>query len=203
MRCLLYQLRTGQVGKPSCLSRYDDDQRRRSCVRCAIFTPPCGLVTTLALPTPCPTSALSSTTIRASQMRNHCGTRTHSTNSATTRTRWSTSGSFTASNSTRSTTLSGETYVHHTPSCHPFHVVHTAQTNTRFETAKAATVSGLPPHATAEQREERLSAFYRNWVLQEATRQEEYNSEWRRRSMQEIKLAARVSFQKVKVRFAS
>jgi hypothetical protein len=78
-----------------------------------------------------------------------------------------------------------------------------AQTNTRFETAKAAAVSGLPPHATAEQREGRLSAFYRNWVLQEATRQEEYNSEWRRRSMQEIKLAARVSFQKVKVRFTS
>ena len=78
-----------------------------------------------------------------------------------------------------------------------------AQTNTRFETAKAAAVSGLPPHATAEQREERLSAFYKNWVLQEATRQEEYNSEWRRRSMQEIKLAARVSFQKAKVRFAS
>jgi len=64
-------------------------------------------------------------------------------------------------------------------------------------------VSGLPLHATAEQREERLSAFYKNWVLQEATRQEEYDSEWRRRSMQEIKLAARVSFQKLKVRFAS
>jgi hypothetical protein len=78
---------------------------------------------------------------------------------------------------------------------------HTLQTNTRFEAAKTAAVSGLPPHATAEQREERLSEFYKNWVLQEATRQEEYNSEWRRRSMQEIKLAARVSYQKLKERF--
>jgi hypothetical protein len=77
------------------------------------------------------------------------------------------------------------------------------QTNTRFEVAKAATVDGLPPHATAQQREEQLSEFYRSWVLQEATRQEEYNAEWRRRSMQEIKLAARVSFQKLKARFTS
>jgi hypothetical protein len=75
------------------------------------------------------------------------------------------------------------------------------QTNTRFEMAKAAAVTGLPPHATAEQREGRLSEFYRHWVLQEAARQEAYNSEWRRRSMQEIKLAARVSYQKLKVRF--
>jgi len=65
-------------------------------------------------------------------------------------------------------------------------------TNTRFEAAKDAAISSLPPHPTAEQREERLSEFYKNWVLQEARRQEEYNSEWRRRSMQEIKLAARV-----------
>ena len=181
--------------------RYDDHRRRQSYVPCAIFTPPCGLVTTSVLQTPCPTSALFSTTIRASRMRNHCDTRTHSTNSATTRTRWSTSGSFTASNSTRSMTLSGEMYVDHTPP--PPRVIHAAQTNTRFEAGKAAVVNELSPHATAEQREERLSAFYKNWVLQEATRQEEYNSEWRRRSMQEIKLAARVCFQNVKVRFAS
>jgi len=76
-------------------------------------------------------------------------------------------------------------------------------TNSRFEAAKAAAVSGLPPHATAEQREERLSEFYKNWVLQEATRQEEYNSEWRRRSLQEIKLAARVSYKKLKERFTA
>jgi hypothetical protein len=71
-------------------------------------------------------------------------------------------------------------------------------TNTRFDTAKAAAVNSLPPHATAEQREERLGEFYEKWVLQEAARQEEYNAEWRRRSMQEIKLAARVSYQKLK-----
>ena len=80
---------------------------------------------------------------------------------------------------------------------------HLTQTNTRFDAAKAVVVSGLPPHATAEQREERLGEFYKQWVLQEATRQEEYNAEWRRRSMQEIKLAARVSFPKLKAQFTS
>jgi hypothetical protein len=77
------------------------------------------------------------------------------------------------------------------------------QTNTRFEAAKAAAVNGLSPHATAEQREERLGEFYESWVLQETTRQREYNSEWRRRSMEEIKLATRVSYQKLKARFVS
>jgi apoptogenic protein 1 len=74
------------------------------------------------------------------------------------------------------------------------------QTNTRFEAAKDALMSGLPPHATAEQREERLSEFYKNWVLQEARWQKEFDSEWRRRSMQEIKLAARVSYHRLKAR---
>jgi hypothetical protein len=77
------------------------------------------------------------------------------------------------------------------------------QTNTRFEAAKAAAVNGLLPHATAEQREERLGEFYESWVLQETARQQEYNSEWRRRSMEEIKLATRVSYQKLKARFLS
>jgi len=76
-------------------------------------------------------------------------------------------------------------------------------TNTRFEATKAAVVSGLPPHATAEQREDRLGELYKNWILQEAARQEEYDSEWRRRSMQGIQLAARVSYQKLKVKFTT
>jgi hypothetical protein len=80
---------------------------------------------------------------------------------------------------------------------------HPIQTNTRFDAAKAAAMSDFPPHVTAEQREERLGEFYKKWVLQEAARQEEYNSEWRRRSMQEIKLAARVSYQKLKAQFTS
>ncbi|KAH9079552.1 hypothetical protein EDB83DRAFT_2503988 [Lactarius deliciosus] len=75
--------------------------------------------------------------------------------------------------------------------------------NTRFEVAKAAALSGLPPHSTTQQREERLGKFYRNWVLQEATRQLEYNAEWRRRSMEEIVLALRVSYHGLKARFMS
>ncbi|KAF8274890.1 hypothetical protein EI94DRAFT_1775386, partial [Lactarius quietus] len=75
--------------------------------------------------------------------------------------------------------------------------------NTRFEVAKAAAMSGLPSHATAQQREERLGKFYRNWVLQEATRQLEYNAEWRRRSLEEITLSLRVSYHRLKARFTS
>jgi hypothetical protein len=77
------------------------------------------------------------------------------------------------------------------------------QTNTRFDAAKEAVISDFPPHATTKQREERLGEFYKTWVLQEAARQEEYNAEWRRRSMQEIKLAARVSYQKLKAQFTT
>jgi Apoptogenic protein 1 len=77
------------------------------------------------------------------------------------------------------------------------------QTNTRFEAAKVTAIDSLSPHATAEQRNERLGEFYKSWVLQEMTRQQEYDSEWRRRSMEEIKLAARVSYQKFKARFVS
>jgi len=73
--------------------------------------------------------------------------------------------------------------------------------NTRFEVAKAAAMSGLSPHATAQQREERLGMFYRKWVLQEATRQVEYNAEWRRRSMEDIALSLRVSYHRLKARF--
>jgi hypothetical protein len=77
------------------------------------------------------------------------------------------------------------------------------QSNTRFEVAKAAAISGLSPHATAQQREERLGILYRKWVLQEATRQVEYNAEWRRRSMEEIALSLRVSYHRFKARFTS
>jgi hypothetical protein len=77
------------------------------------------------------------------------------------------------------------------------------QSNTRFELAKAAAMSTLPPHATAQQREECLGMFYRKWVLQEATRQLEYNAEWRRRSMEEIALSLRVSYHRLKARFTS
>jgi len=73
--------------------------------------------------------------------------------------------------------------------------------NTRFEVAKNAAMSGLPPGVTAQQREECLGKFYRKWVLQEATRQLEYNAEWRRRGMEEIVLSLRVSYHRLKARF--
>jgi len=75
--------------------------------------------------------------------------------------------------------------------------------NMRFEVAKAVAMSVLPPHATAQQREECLGMFYRKWVLQEVTRQVEYNAEWRRRSMEEIALSLRVTYHRFKARFTS
>ncbi|KAI0273770.1 hypothetical protein BC834DRAFT_816339 [Gloeopeniophorella convolvens] len=74
-------------------------------------------------------------------------------------------------------------------------------TNTRFEAGKAAAMGSLHPEATPAQREVRLSEFYRDWVLQEGPRQQEYNAEYRRMTMEQIKLAARVSFRKLRTRF--
>jgi hypothetical protein len=95
---------------------------------------------------------------------------------------------------------SGETYVSHLRVLSP---PDTLQSNTRFKVAKAAATSDLPPHATAQQREESLGEFYRSWVLQEGTRQLEYNAEWRRRNMEEIALSLRVSYHGLKARFTS
>ena len=97
----------------------------------------------------------------------------------------------------------GEMYVSRPQSLSPPVPIRPLQSNTRFEVAKAAAMSGLPPHATAQQREEHLGMFYGKWVLQEATRQLEYNAEWRRRSMEEIALSFRVSYHRLKARFTS
>ncbi|KAA1471120.1 hypothetical protein DENSPDRAFT_837048 [Dentipellis sp. KUC8613] len=72
--------------------------------------------------------------------------------------------------------------------------------NARFERAKAAVLSSLPESASADARELALADFYKQWVLQETTRQENYTREWRQRSFEEIKLAARVHYQKLVAR---
>ncbi|TFY72649.1 hypothetical protein EVG20_g324 [Dentipellis fragilis] len=72
--------------------------------------------------------------------------------------------------------------------------------NARFERAKAAVLSSLPETASANARELALADFYKQWVLQETTRQENYTREWRQRSFEEIKLAARVHYHKLVAR---
>jgi len=48
--------------------------------------------------------------------------------------------------------------------------------------------------------EKALSEFYKKWVMQEKTRQDEYSTEWRKRNWDNILLAARVEFQRFKQR---
>ncbi|THH17814.1 hypothetical protein EW146_g3081 [Bondarzewia mesenterica] len=72
--------------------------------------------------------------------------------------------------------------------------------NARFESAKAAVLSSLPPSCTLAQHDLALSDFYKHWVQQESKRQEEYTREWRLRSFEEIKLALRIHYQKFMAR---
>ncbi|KAF9227509.1 hypothetical protein BS17DRAFT_773895 [Gyrodon lividus] len=74
------------------------------------------------------------------------------------------------------------------------------ESNTRFEAAKESVLASLPDSATSEMRESALSEFYKKWVVQERTRQDEYSSEWRKRNFENIVLAARVEYQRFKRR---
>jgi hypothetical protein len=72
--------------------------------------------------------------------------------------------------------------------------------NTRFEAAKQSVLTSLPESASPETRENALSEFYKKWVMQEKTRQNEYSDEWRKRNWDTILLAARVEYQRFKQR---
>ncbi|ETW85860.1 hypothetical protein HETIRDRAFT_243182, partial [Heterobasidion irregulare TC 32-1] len=76
-----------------------------------------------------------------------------------------------------------------------------ADSNARFDASLASAVAGTAP--SSPQHERALNAFYGRWVHAEAVRQEEYNREWRRRSVEEIKLAFRVSWQRLLARFTA
>jgi hypothetical protein len=66
--------------------------------------------------------------------------------------------------------------------------------NTRFEAAKQIVLSRVPESSSPLVRERALSQFYREWLLQEARRQEVYTSEWRKRNSEAIVLAARAAW---------
>ncbi|KAI0322246.1 hypothetical protein OF83DRAFT_1095271 [Amylostereum chailletii] len=74
------------------------------------------------------------------------------------------------------------------------------ETNGRFEAAKASVLESLPPGTSADERENALSEFYKQWVQQETHRQDAYTREWRQRNFEEIRLAARVLYRKLKAR---
>ncbi|PBK96917.1 hypothetical protein ARMGADRAFT_989158 [Armillaria gallica] len=65
--------------------------------------------------------------------------------------------------------------------------------NIRFEGGKEAVLASLPPTATAVDKEEALSEFYKQWVMQETDRTGQYTREWRARNISCITLAARVA----------
>ncbi|KAF8136730.1 hypothetical protein EV363DRAFT_1545461 [Boletus edulis] len=72
--------------------------------------------------------------------------------------------------------------------------------NTRFETAKQSVLASIPESASSETRENAFSEFYKKWVMQEKTRQDEYSDEWRKRNWDTILLAARIELQRFKQR---
>ncbi|KAI6045771.1 hypothetical protein EDC04DRAFT_3031672 [Pisolithus marmoratus] len=74
------------------------------------------------------------------------------------------------------------------------------ESNERFEAAKASVLSSLPASTSSETREQALSELYRMWVIQERERQEEYSNQWRKRNFENIVLAARVEYGRLKRR---
>ncbi|EIN07337.1 hypothetical protein PUNSTDRAFT_71028 [Punctularia strigosozonata HHB-11173 SS5] len=75
--------------------------------------------------------------------------------------------------------------------------------NTRFEAGKAAVLSSLPADTLAADRERALSDFYAKWIQQEKHRQEEYSKQYRAKNISEIQLAARLHYQKLRMRIAN
>ncbi|KAH0827061.1 hypothetical protein J3R83DRAFT_4745 [Lanmaoa asiatica] len=87
-----------------------------------------------------------------------------------------------------------------TPSLDPFVHSQLPQSNSRFETAKQSILASLPGSASPQTHENALSEFYKGWVMQERKRQDEYSAEWRKRHWDNVFLAARVEYQRLKQR---
>ncbi|KAJ3999120.1 hypothetical protein F5050DRAFT_1551071, partial [Lentinula boryana] len=68
------------------------------------------------------------------------------------------------------------------------------ESNARYESAKEAVLAGLPAASTPMDKENALSEFYKQWLLQESERVDEYSKIWRARNWANIILAARVTY---------
>ncbi|THU89519.1 hypothetical protein K435DRAFT_286283 [Dendrothele bispora CBS 962.96] len=69
--------------------------------------------------------------------------------------------------------------------------------NCRFEAAKQAVIEGLPSTASPLDKERALSEFYKQWLMQERSRLDQYTDSWRNRNVACILLSARVHWQKL------
>jgi len=74
--------------------------------------------------------------------------------------------------------------------------------NTRFYSAKEVILSSLPKNATVRDKEEALSVFLKQWVVQENERTDAYTAEWRSRNVELIQMGARVEYHRLKTRLA-
>ncbi|OJA08150.1 hypothetical protein AZE42_03588 [Rhizopogon vesiculosus] len=84
-----------------------------------------------------------------------------------------------------------------------FNHAYWAESNTRFEAAKSSVLAALLPNAPTEAHEHALSEFYKKWVIQERVRQDEYDVELRKRTFEDLSLAAKVEFQRAKKRLGN
>ncbi|PPR08096.1 hypothetical protein CVT24_010557 [Panaeolus cyanescens] len=75
--------------------------------------------------------------------------------------------------------------------------------NTRFYAAKTAVLESLPSTITAREKEEALSTFYLQWLMQENERTMLYTNEWRRRNFQLISLSFKVYMQRWRNKISS
>ncbi|TFK42540.1 hypothetical protein BDQ12DRAFT_676386 [Crucibulum laeve] len=75
-----------------------------------------------------------------------------------------------------------------------FHQNFWLNSNIRFEAAKAAILDSLPPSATSIDKENALSEFYKQWVMQEKNRTDAYTTEWRKQNFSLIMLSTRVKY---------
>ncbi|KZP11960.1 hypothetical protein FIBSPDRAFT_755665 [Athelia psychrophila] len=71
--------------------------------------------------------------------------------------------------------------------------------NLRFEAGKESVLASLPENATTLARESAMSKFYGGWVQQETQRQKAYTKEWRARSYDALKYAARVQWRNMQI----
>ncbi|KAJ7581440.1 hypothetical protein C8J56DRAFT_793966 [Mycena floridula] len=80
---------------------------------------------------------------------------------------------------------------------HDFNNQFWLDSNTRFEAGKQAILDGLPSSAAPIDKERALSEFYKQWIMQEDSRTENYTREWRRRNVDLIFLEAKVRCQRL------
>ncbi|KAF9454531.1 hypothetical protein P691DRAFT_806705 [Macrolepiota fuliginosa MF-IS2] len=81
-----------------------------------------------------------------------------------------------------------------------FHHNFWLDSNSRFEAAKEAILSALPETATTLDKENALSEFHKQWVMQEKACTDVYTTEWRRRNLALIILETRVRYRKLSSR---